>query len=289
MPIFISYSHQDSRFVDKLALQLVQNRISVWVDRWELNVGDSLLSRIQDAITGASALLVVLSQSSVSSAWVQKEINSGLLRELEERRVIVLPVLIEDCEIPVFPREKVYADFRSSFDTGLRRILESVARISNADTGRIEDPTYHSDWAFDWGSIQDRMSFRFTIVEQAQDQPYTVLSLVRIVADREATKAYMETTRTGCVEEAHLRITKVVVDAVNTPDDLVFLLEDQFEQDREYTAMDGSGTYHVRVSARRLGADTGRDVLYRAGQQLRDILQHIEDVTAGSRTHPRPS
>jgi TIR domain len=286
MPIFISYSHQDREFVDRLALQLVQNRINVWVDRWELNVGDSLLSRIQDAITGASALLVVLSRASVSSAWVEKEINSGLVRELEEHRVIVLPVLIEDCQIPVFLREKVYADFRSNFDAGLKRILESVARISNAETGRIEDPTYHSDWAFDWGSVEDRVWFRFTIVEQAQDQPYTVLSLVRIVADREATKAYMEMARTGRAEEAHTRVTKVVVDAVNTPNSLVFLLEDQFEQDREYTAADGAGTYYVRVSARRLGADTGRDVLYRAGQQLLNVLQHMEDVTAGPADAP---
>lgn len=286
MPIFISYSHQDSEFVDRLALQLVQNKVNVWVDRWELNVGDSLLSRIQDAITGASALLVVLSQASISSAWVQKEINSGLLRELEERRVIVLPILIENCQIPVFLREKVYADFRSSFDAGLRRILESTARISNADTGRIEDPTYHSDWALDWGSAENRMWFRFTIVEQAQDQPYTVLSLVRIAADREATRAYIEMARAGRAEEAHTRLTQIVVDTVNTPEDLVFLLEDQFEQYREYTVVDGLGRYYIRVSARRLGADTGRDVLYRAGQQLRNLLQHMEDVTAGPADGP---
>src|SRR6266700_8120423 len=182
MPIFISYSHQDRKFVDRLALQLVQNKVNVWLDRWELSVGDSLLSKVQDAITGASALLVVLSQASVGSAWVQKEINSGLLRELEERRVIVLPVRIEDCQIPVFLREKVYADFRSDFDAGLRRVLESVASISNAATGRIDEPQYHSDWALDWDMTGDRTMLRFTIVEQAQGQPYTVLSLVEILA-----------------------------------------------------------------------------------------------------------
>ncbi len=282
MPIFISYSHQDRKFVDRLALQLVQNKVNVWLDRWELSVGDSLLSKVQDAITGASALLVVLSQASVGSAWVQKEINSGLLRELEERRVIVLPVLIEDCQIPVFLREKVYADFRSDFDAGLRRVLESVASISNAATGRIDEPQYHSDWALDWDMTGDRTMLRFTIVEQAQGQPYTVLSLVEILADQEATKAYREEVlRTGRVEEAHKRITALVVDTVNTPDDLVFLLDDQFEQAREYRVVDRLGRYQVRVSARRLGADTGRDVLYRGGQQLRQALEHMNEVTAG--------
>lgn len=128
MPIFISYSHKDTPFVDKLAHQLVQLDIRVWLDRWELHVGDSLISRIQQAITGASALLVILSKSSVSSPWCVKEMNSGLLRELEERQVVVLPVLIEDCQIPLFLREKLYADFRPDFDAGLRVVLESVAK-----------------------------------------------------------------------------------------------------------------------------------------------------------------
>jgi hypothetical protein len=63
--------------------------------------------------------------------------------------IVVLPVLIEDRDIPISLREQLYADFRSDFDTGLRTILEAVSRISNAATGRIDEPTYHSDWAFD--------------------------------------------------------------------------------------------------------------------------------------------
>ena len=38
MPIFISYSHEDSEFVDRLAAQLVRNRVYIWLDRWELRV-----------------------------------------------------------------------------------------------------------------------------------------------------------------------------------------------------------------------------------------------------------
>ena len=149
-----------------------------------------------------------------------------------------------------------------------------------------DQPTYHSDWALDWGMLRDRALFRFTIVEQAHDQPYTVLSLVEILADREATSAYLEMEQAGRAEEAHKRITALVVDAVNAPDQLVFRLEDQFEQTREYPVVDRRGMYHVRVAARRLGADTGRDVLYRAGQQLRQVLEHMKDVTAGPADSP---
>jgi hypothetical protein len=49
MPIFISY-HQDKEFVDKLALQLINRNINIWLDRWELSVGDTILDKVQDAL-----------------------------------------------------------------------------------------------------------------------------------------------------------------------------------------------------------------------------------------------
>ena len=91
MPLFISYSHADKSFVDQLAAHLVLHHVHVWLDRWELHVGDSLISKVQEAITGASGLLVILSKASVKSEWCRKELNSGLIRELDEKRVVVLP------------------------------------------------------------------------------------------------------------------------------------------------------------------------------------------------------
>ncbi|PRB58082.1 toll/interleukin-1 receptor domain-containing protein [Erwinia billingiae] len=92
MPVFIRYSHNDPKFVDHLAQKLVQQNINIWLDRWELSVGDSLVDRIQDAVKGASALLVILSKHSVESEWCKRELSAGLLRELEEKRVVVLSV-----------------------------------------------------------------------------------------------------------------------------------------------------------------------------------------------------
>lgn len=112
MAIFISYNQNDSDFVDKLAKNLVMRRHNVWVDRWELNIGDSLIDKIQGALTKSDAMLIILSKNSVASEWCKKELNSGLMRELEEKRVLVLPCVIDDCEIPLFLREKLYADFR---------------------------------------------------------------------------------------------------------------------------------------------------------------------------------
>ncbi len=128
MPIFISYSHTDKKIVNKLAAHLAKHNANIWVDTWELSVGDSILIKVQEAIQESSALLVILSKASVESEWCKKELSAGLMRELEEKRVVVLPVLVEDCEIPVFLREKMYADLRTDFKRGLHSILDAISK-----------------------------------------------------------------------------------------------------------------------------------------------------------------
>lgn len=287
MPIFISYSHEDKDFVDQLAAQLVRNRVYVWLDRWELHVGDSITSRVEDAITNASALLVVLSRSSVESAWCRREINSGLLRELEERRVVVLPVLVDDCTIPLFLRDKIYADFRTSFDDGLRTVLEATARISNPSTGNFTGPVYNSDWALEWGARQGgQITFRISIVQHAIEQEYTILSVVSISADDAGTDSYYQLVSAEGTEKANASAIGLAVSKLTNSENVRLVLTDQFEKASSYTVATDSGTFDVVASARRLGLDSGRDVLVDLDNQLQELAKQMAAVVEGPAGNP---
>src|SRR5260221_1230982 len=137
MAIFIRYSQKDKAFVDVLGANLVKRKHNIWIDRWEMNVGDSMIEKIQSALTDCSAILVILSKHSVKSAWCKKELSSGLMRELDERQTLVMPCLIDDCEIPLLLRDKLYADFRTNPDDGLRAVDQALASVSNPQQGRI--------------------------------------------------------------------------------------------------------------------------------------------------------
>ena len=176
MPVFISYSHVDAAFVNKLAAHLVKRNAHVWVDSWELNVGDSILRRVQEAIKESSALLVVLSKASVASEWCKKELSAGLMRELDEKRVVVLPVLVEKLRYPSFLREKMYADFRTNFDVGLKALVEAVSRVTNTDQGRMPSGTGHIDWAEDWAYEGELFRMNHTLIESSVDWPFTLLT-----------------------------------------------------------------------------------------------------------------
>lgn len=73
--VFISYSYKDKEFVQKLASDLQARGIRLWYDRLEINVGDSIVEKIEQGIGQSAFLLVVLSKNSIGATWVQKEIK----------------------------------------------------------------------------------------------------------------------------------------------------------------------------------------------------------------------
>jgi hypothetical protein len=44
--------------------------------------------------------LIVISKSSVASAWVQKELSSALVHEIERRKVTVMPIKLDEVKMP---------------------------------------------------------------------------------------------------------------------------------------------------------------------------------------------
>ncbi len=121
--VFLSYSSKDKPFAHKLAKDLRSAGIPVWVDLFEIQIGDSLIEKIKEGITRADYIGVILSPRSISSHWVKHELNMALAREVTSQRIRVLPILIEPCDLPPFLRDKLYADFTKSYDSGLEALL----------------------------------------------------------------------------------------------------------------------------------------------------------------------
>lgn len=273
MAVFISYSHEDKDFVDLLAINLVKAKANVWVDRWELHVGDSILNRIQDAITEADALVVVLSKASVGSEWCKKELTAGLVRELEEKRVLVLPVLLDDCQVPVFLRDKLYADFREDPDDGLRQVLESLEKVISTNLGRVDDPEWYVDWAVDWFHKGNLVHLRLTLLEQAVGQPYSVLTEVMMLPNESFSARYYRYAQAGFEEAARQIILEALIELEEVTD-MDMLLEDSLPVQQVVTFQDKNSDKRMDVTivSRRLGEDTGRDVLIHVGQQIQTIV-----------------
>jgi len=125
--VFISHASGDKATVERIAMGLKAFGHKSWYSEWELQTGDSIVTRIEAALARSDTLLVVLSQKSVVSQWVRRELNTALMTQLSGGHDIeVIPVIIEDCEIPPLLRDIFYVDLRSNFEEGLLKLLEKL-------------------------------------------------------------------------------------------------------------------------------------------------------------------
>lgn len=100
--IFLSHSCLDKEFTDKLHGLLELSGFHVWYDEKRLIGNTQLLSGLPKYIDDSEAFIVVLSQSSCKSSWVQDECGyaRGLMDKGELKKII--PIVIDECEIPGF-------------------------------------------------------------------------------------------------------------------------------------------------------------------------------------------
>lgn len=113
--IFISYSRQDEQVADKIVANLDSLGIPVWLDRREIQPGDSFLEKMNQGIGQASYVLVLFSNSSLQSKWVTREWASALANQ----STTLIPILLEDGAIPPLLQDIVYIDFVSDHEKGL--------------------------------------------------------------------------------------------------------------------------------------------------------------------------
>jgi hypothetical protein len=122
--VFISHSNADKPFVDRLVTDLAARVIPAWQDRLDMTVGDGVAGSISEGLAGARYFLIVLSQSSIGSRWVQEDVNGALMQQAAESGTFLVPVLLQDCDVPPVLQQRRYADFRSDYNRGLGDLLE---------------------------------------------------------------------------------------------------------------------------------------------------------------------
>jgi hypothetical protein len=125
--IFISYASKDRAKAKILAGVLEQLNLSVWWDR-DIPPGKTFDEVIEEALTAAKCVIVLWTETSVSSDWVKTEASEAA------KRKILVPVLIEDVQIPLEFRRIQAADLTNwkgkgshpGFDTLLKAVKSKL-------------------------------------------------------------------------------------------------------------------------------------------------------------------
>jgi hypothetical protein len=129
--VFLSHNHADKPFVRKLAADLRQAGHTVWIDEAEIKIGDSLIDKIREGLDQVDLVIAVLSEASIGSPWVERELDIASNREIEEKRVVVLPLLRQKVALPGFLKGKLYGDFTddSRYQESFEVLLRSLGPV----------------------------------------------------------------------------------------------------------------------------------------------------------------
>ena len=131
--IFISYAHQNKDFVMALVNELNSLGLDVWFDQWEILAGESIPEKLSQGSRETDFMLVIFSKASQISRWQQKEWEAKFIDEINTNKVSIIPIKIEECEIPQILKTKQYINFintqnnKENFSQRLTELLRSLS------------------------------------------------------------------------------------------------------------------------------------------------------------------
>jgi hypothetical protein len=93
---FISYSSTDEPFAERLYADLQNKGVRCWFAPEDLKIGAEIRKGIDESIRNHDKLLLVLSETSVKSQWVEQEVETAMAKEREQARTVLFPIRVDD-------------------------------------------------------------------------------------------------------------------------------------------------------------------------------------------------
>jgi hypothetical protein len=147
---FISYSSRDQEFAERLYEDLQTKGVRCWFAPEDLKIGDKFRTRIDESIRMHDKLLLVLSENSIASDWIEQEVETALGKEREQERTVLFPIRLDDSvmKIPTgwpalirntrhigdFTKWKNHDSYRNAFDRLLRDLkAEGKEKVNTSE------------------------------------------------------------------------------------------------------------------------------------------------------------
>src|SRR5713101_6925175 len=92
---FISYSSRNKDFAERLYTDLQSKGVRCWFAPEDMKTGDKIRQRIDESIRLYDKLLLVLSEHSIASSWVEFEVEMAFAKEDEKHALVLFPIRLD--------------------------------------------------------------------------------------------------------------------------------------------------------------------------------------------------
>ena len=163
--VVLSFAGKDRRHAEKLAKLLEAGGYSVFYDKNELAhlLGKNLYDRLSSIYKDEARYCVMfLSKHYAQEKWTNHERKSAQAREFEESREYIIPIRLDDTEIPGILPTDGYLDLRSTtieqvYQVLVEKLSDTTSQPATTDTStsvEIEsDPGEFALLCKRWGTV----------------------------------------------------------------------------------------------------------------------------------------
>ena len=140
--IFISHAHQDTGIAHRLAGDLEKQGWRVWITPESIQPGEMWGEAIQRGLDECGVFITLLTPEAVASNWVSRETYTAI--DLQHQgKLRVIPAELKRSKIPSLWGSYQRADFRASYETGLKQLLDTLGSPpgKKANTVVLAPPT----------------------------------------------------------------------------------------------------------------------------------------------------
>jgi hypothetical protein len=123
--VFICHRKADVTLAERLAQEIKAAGHEVWLDDWKIDIGDSIVEKINEGLEGMAYLVLCYSSSGMSD-WVNREWMSALARQLSGQPVKILPLLLSGGKPPAILADIKYADLIKDWHKGVQDLLKAI-------------------------------------------------------------------------------------------------------------------------------------------------------------------
>jgi hypothetical protein len=125
---FIAYAPQDAEVAHRLAADLYQRKLDVFLDGWEIGKGDVVTRKLEEGMSGARTGVLIVSPTAMQDKRVENQYHALLDTAIYDESRRLIPVLFENAEMPPFLRPRRPADFRGKSGQAYEAELEQLRR-----------------------------------------------------------------------------------------------------------------------------------------------------------------
>ncbi len=155
--IFISHTHQDAEFAQRLAVDLQAHDWPVWIAPDSIRPGEKWVEAINRGLEESGIFLLVLTPDAVNSRWVKSETNIAVQWE-HEGKMRFIPLRMQTNDVPNTPalwQGYQQIPFQEDYKAGLLALFTELEPRAIAQVEKLYQQLQSAKAAGNWSKVQD--------------------------------------------------------------------------------------------------------------------------------------